>query len=153
MANRSTCCAITNSSNLLFSTEHVKSSVFTSDCLVKDPNNVLFFGCRRLATISQILMAETPQQSLLKVKVISRSTVSRPACLGVRPPSGTRDQYFFLLEILFRHLRVCCYWARCLTRGRAILVRVILRSTVSRPVCLGVRPPSGTKLKKLNSVV
>jgi hypothetical protein len=31
-----------------------------------------------------------------------RPTVSRPVCLGVRRPSETRDQFFFLLEIFFR---------------------------------------------------
>jgi hypothetical protein len=37
----------------------------------------------------------------VKVKVILRPTVSRPVHLGVRPPSGDRDQFFFLLEIFF----------------------------------------------------
>jgi hypothetical protein len=43
---------------------------------------------------------------LFKVKVTLRPTVMRPVRLGVRRPSGTRDQFFFLLEILFRQLRV-----------------------------------------------
>jgi hypothetical protein len=51
---------------------------------------------------------------------------SRPACLGVRRPSGTRDQN------KFRQLRV------------AVAVAVNLRPTVSRPVCPGVSRPSGT---------
>jgi hypothetical protein len=37
----------------------------------------------------------------VKVEVNLRPTVSRPVCLGVRRPSGTRDQFFFLLEISF----------------------------------------------------
>jgi hypothetical protein len=45
-------------------------------------------------------------------------TVSRPVCLGVRRPSGTRDQHFFLLEISFRQLRVCYFVAPSLTGGR-----------------------------------
>jgi hypothetical protein len=50
------------------------------------------------------------------VEVNLRSTVSWPVCLSVRRPSGTRDQYFFLLEISLRQLRVCnllynCFWA------------------------------------------
>jgi hypothetical protein len=37
---------------------------------------------------------------LFKVKVTLRPTVSQPG-LGVRSPSGTRDQYLFFLDILF----------------------------------------------------
>jgi hypothetical protein len=36
-----------------------------------------------------------------KVKVTFRATISRPVRLGVRRPSGTRDQFFYLLEIFF----------------------------------------------------
>jgi hypothetical protein len=53
----------------------------------------------------------------VKVEVNLRSTVSRPVCLGVRRPSGTHDQFFFL-EISFRQLRVCYFVAPSLTRGR-----------------------------------
>jgi hypothetical protein len=54
----------------------------------------------------------------VEVEVNLQPTVSRPVCLGVRRPSGTRDQFFFLLEIPFRHLRVCYIVAPSLTRGR-----------------------------------
>jgi hypothetical protein len=47
-----------------------------------------------------------------------RPTVSRPVYLSVRHPSGTRDQFFFLLEISFRHLHVYYFVAHSLTRGR-----------------------------------
>jgi hypothetical protein len=47
-----------------------------------------------------------------------RLTVSRPVCPGVRRPSVTRDQFFFLLEISFRQLRVLILVAPSLTRGR-----------------------------------
>jgi hypothetical protein len=47
-----------------------------------------------------------------------RPTVSRPICIGVRRPSGTCDQFFFLFEISFRQLRVCYFVAPSLTRGR-----------------------------------
>jgi hypothetical protein len=54
----------------------------------------------------------------VEVAVNLRPTVSRPVCLGVRHPSGTRDQFFILLEISFRQLRVCYFVAPSLTRGR-----------------------------------
>jgi hypothetical protein len=54
----------------------------------------------------------------LEDEVNLRPTVSRPVCLGVRRPSGTFDQFFFLLEIPFRHLLVCYFVASSLTRGR-----------------------------------
>jgi hypothetical protein len=50
-------------------------------------------------------------------EVILQQTVSRPVCLGVRHPSGTCDQFFVLLEISFRPLRVCNFVAPSLTRG------------------------------------
>jgi hypothetical protein len=50
----------------------------------------------------------------LQVEVKLRPTV----CLGVRRPSGTRDQFSFLLEIFFRQLRVYYFVAPSLKRGR-----------------------------------
>jgi hypothetical protein len=41
-----------------------------------------------------------------------------PVRLGVGHSSGTRDQFFFLLEVFFRQLRVCYFVAPSLTRGR-----------------------------------
>jgi hypothetical protein len=43
----------------------------------------------------------------VKVKVILRPTVSRQVRFGVRHPSGTRDPFFFLFEIVFRQFQVC----------------------------------------------
>jgi hypothetical protein len=48
-----------------------------------------------------------------KVKVILRPTV----CPGVRRPSGTRYQFFFLLEIFFRQVRLCYFVTTSLPRG------------------------------------
>jgi hypothetical protein len=70
--------------------------------------------------------------SFAKVKVTLRQTVSRPVRLGVRRPSGIRDQFFFLLEILFRQLRVRYFVAPSLTRGRVCnlpLLLVLVRAT------------------------
>jgi hypothetical protein len=66
--------------------------------------------------------------STVEVEVNLRSTVSRPVCPGVRRPSGTRDQFFFHLEISFRQLRLCYFVASSLTRGRVcnLLVQLLL---------------------------
>jgi hypothetical protein len=56
--------------------------------------------------------------TIVRVEVNLRPTVSRPVCLGIRRPSGTRDQVFFLLEISCRQLRVCYFVAPSLRRGR-----------------------------------
>jgi hypothetical protein len=54
----------------------------------------------------------------VEVEVNLRPTVSRPVCLGVRRPSGTSDQFFFLLQISFRHLGFYYFAAPSLKRGR-----------------------------------
>jgi hypothetical protein len=53
----------------------------------------------------------------VEVEVTLRPTVSRSVCLGVRRLSGTRDQFFCLLEIIFRQLRVCYFISPSLKRG------------------------------------
>jgi hypothetical protein len=58
-----------------------------------------------------------PTAELVEVEVTLRPTVSRPVSLGVRRPSGTHNQFYFLLKIFFRHLRVCNFLAPSLTRG------------------------------------
>jgi hypothetical protein len=55
----------------------------------------------------------------VEVEVTLRPTVNRPVCFGVGHPSGTRDQFFFLLEIFFRQLHVCYFVAPSLTRRPA----------------------------------
>jgi hypothetical protein len=66
------------------------------------------------------------------VEVKLLPTVSRPVRLGVRQPSATRDQFFFLLEIFFRQLRVCYFVAPSLTRRRVcnLLLLLVLVSAV-----------------------
>jgi hypothetical protein len=51
-------------------------------------------------------------------EVTLRPTVSRPVCSDVRRPSGTRDQFFFLLEISSRQLQLCYFVSPSLMRGR-----------------------------------
>jgi hypothetical protein len=74
----------------------------------------------------------TPCSPIVKVKVILRPTVSRPVRPGVRRPSGTLDQFFFLLEIFFRQFLVCYFVAPSLTRGRVcnLLLLLVLASAV-----------------------
>jgi hypothetical protein len=54
----------------------------------------------------------------LEVEVKLRPTVSRSVRLGVRRPSGKRNQFYFLFEISFRQLQVCYFIAPSLTRRR-----------------------------------
>jgi hypothetical protein len=72
--------------------------------------------------------------TLVEVEVKLRLMVSQPVHLGVRHPSGTRDQVFFLLEIFFRQLQVCYFVAPSLTRGWVcnFLLLLALASSVPR---------------------
>jgi hypothetical protein len=54
----------------------------------------------------------------VKVKVTLRPTISWPVGLGVRRPSGTHDQFFYLLEIFLKTVTVRYVVAPSLTRGR-----------------------------------
>jgi hypothetical protein len=73
---------------------------------------------------------------VVEVEVNLRPTLSRPVCLGVRHPSGTCDQIFFLLEISLRQLQVCYFVAPSLMRGRVCnllgLVRAVTLGSKSR---------------------
>jgi hypothetical protein len=68
----------------------------------------------------------------IEVEVELRPIFSRPVRPGVRHPSGTCDQFFFLLEIFFRQLRVCYFVAPSLMRGRVcnFLLLLVLASAV-----------------------
>jgi hypothetical protein len=46
-------------------------------------------------------------------------------------PSGTRDQFFFLLEIIFRQLRVCYFVAPSLMSGRICNLLLLLVLTIA----------------------
>jgi hypothetical protein len=63
--------------------------------------------------------------------------VSQSVSLGVRPPSGTRDQFFFLLDNFFTQLRVCYFVSPSLTRGRVcdllLLLVLIIAVTLGLP--------------------
>jgi hypothetical protein len=53
-------------------------------------------------------------------------------------PSGTRNQFFFLLEIIFRQWRVCYFVAPSLTRGR--ICNILLMLILNSAVCSGLSP-------------
>jgi hypothetical protein len=103
----------------------------------------------RLATISQlrtklklklIYDRQSVSQSVLvsgEVEVNLWPTVSQPVCPSVRRPSGTRDQFFFFLEISFRQLQLCYFVAPSLTRGRVCNLLVKLLLGLARAVTLG----------------
>jgi hypothetical protein len=74
-----------------------------------------------------------------KVKVISWPIVSQPVCPGIRPPSGTHNQFFFFLlpwKICSDILPFSSCGAPSLTRGRvcnlSIQLLLGLVSTVTR---------------------
>jgi hypothetical protein len=64
---------------------------------------------------------------VLRVRVMLRSTISRPVCLGIKHPCGAFDQVF----ITVIQLRVCWYGTLSLTRGRVCLLQctICLRFT------------------------
>jgi hypothetical protein len=75
-------------------------------------------SCHLLLPLLPDHSAVASSKTEVEVEVNLRPTVSRPVCPGVRRPSGTCDQFLFLLEISFRQLRVCYFVAPSLTRGR-----------------------------------
>jgi hypothetical protein len=86
----------------------------------------LFRQLNKIETEEQCGCGNLQTCSLAFVEVKLRSTVSRPVRLGVRHPSRTSDQFFFLLEIFFRELRVRYFVAHSLTRGRVCNLLLLL---------------------------
>jgi hypothetical protein len=90
--------------------EHILLSLFLRLPQHAGPGSCTYFALEKGSPVIRALEVE--------VEVNLRPTVSRPARLGVRRPSGTRDQFFFLLEISFRQLRLCYFVAPSLMWGR-----------------------------------
>jgi hypothetical protein len=82
-----------------------------------------------------------------------RPTISPPMCLGVRHPSGTRHQFFFLPEIFFRQLRVCFTVQLLLDLARAITLGSRSRRTQAIFYCLIWDSPNLEFWPELNFVV
>jgi hypothetical protein len=82
----------------------------------------------------------------VEVEVHLRPTVSRPVCPGVKRPSGTSDQFLFLLEISFRQLRLCYCVAPSLTWGLICNLLVQLLPGLARAVTLGSNPAELTAI-------
>jgi hypothetical protein len=89
---------------------------------------------------------DPPVLYILWQAVNLQPTVSRPVCPGVRLPSGTCDQFYFLLEISFRQLRVCNFVASSLTRGRVCKLLYNFFSALPEQSLLGLSPAELTAL-------
>jgi hypothetical protein len=62
----------------------------------------------------------------VEVEVTLQLTFSRPVSLGVRSPSGTCDQFFFIFDIFFRHFQVYYFVAPSLMKGRVCNLLLLL---------------------------
>jgi hypothetical protein len=82
----------------------------------------------------------------VEVEVNLRPTGSRPVCLGVRRPSGTRDQFFFLLEVSFGQLHAYYFVAPSLTRGRVCNLLYICFWALPEQSLLGQSPAELTAI-------
>jgi hypothetical protein len=65
----------------------------------------------------------------IKIVIVKMKLNYDRQSVGVRHPSGTRDQFFFLLEIFFRQLQVCYFVAPSLTRVRVCKLLLLLVSS------------------------
>jgi hypothetical protein len=90
-----------------------------------------------LPSLAFILKRVASYSLVTEVKVTLRPTVSRPVCLGVRRPSGTSNQFYFLLDIFFRQLRFRKFVGPSLTRGQICNLLVQLLLGLARAVTLG----------------
>jgi hypothetical protein len=92
---------------------HTFFSVFSSRCLVAASNG----GRSPSSGLPNCPWSQLPASHFshqIKVKVMSRRTVSRPVCLRVKHPSWDQDQIF----ITVRQLRVCWCGVPLLRRER-----------------------------------
>jgi hypothetical protein len=75
--------------------------LFRKNCLPPLIDTYFPNGLREMGWFSRAPSpTSTHNNKRIQVKVILRPTVSRPVCLGVRHPSGTRDQFVLLLPLI-----------------------------------------------------
>jgi hypothetical protein len=80
------------------------------------------------------MRTDTGTEVLGEVKVTLRMTISRPVSLGVRRPSGTRDQFFFFLRFSFRQCSLL-FLVPSLTRG--LVCNLLFLLVLARAAPLG----------------
>jgi hypothetical protein len=102
--------------------------------------NILCVFCTNCIKLTHISQDLSVRWTVPEVKL--RPTVSRPVRLGVRHPSGTRDLFFFLLQIFFRQLWVCYFVESSLTRRQDCNLLLLLVSPVQSQLGLS---PAGLK--------
>jgi hypothetical protein len=83
----------------------------------------MYLSCHYLPSSNhRTLYSPSYCDSVVKVKVMLRPTVSRAVYLGVKPLSAAQDQIF----ITVRQLRVCWCGAPSLARGRVCRLQLLL---------------------------
>jgi hypothetical protein len=105
--------------------------LYTRDNRVKYFQSLVFTGHGLF-----LLPSDCRTITQFKVKVILLQTVSWPVYPDVRPPSGTRDRFYFI-DILFKQLRVSYYDAPTLMRGWVCNLLVQLFLVFASAVTLG----------------
>jgi hypothetical protein len=86
------------------------------------------------ATEINVKLSNSPISKEFTQSYITTDSQSASPSWGVRRPSGTRDQFFFLLEIFFRQLRVCYFVTPSLTRGRVCNLLLLLVLASAAPI-------------------